>query len=115
MGYPLAPIDLFAALVELSLPLSLDKGKCLLVVYELEVFITWESNNLQDHQNLIYVCVTGEQRSPLKELGENTADTPHVQRLVVRLDEKTNFGCSVPSGDDVSRLFEIFIDFPKAS
>lgn len=44
--YPLAPIDLFPALVELTLPLSLNEGKSLLVVYELEVLITGESNNL---------------------------------------------------------------------
>ena len=56
MRYPFAPIDLFAALVEFALPLSLDEGKGLLVVYEFKVFVTRESYNLQDHQNLIYIC-----------------------------------------------------------
>ena len=115
MRYPFAPIDLFAALVEFTLPLSLDEGKGLLVVYEFKVFVTRESYNLQDHQNLIYICVTREQRSSLKELSEDTADTPHIQRLVVGFDEKTNLGCSIPPGNDISRLFKVFIDFPETT
>lgn len=115
MRYPLAPVNLFAPLIKLTLSLSLDKGKCLLVVNEFKVLIARESNDLQDHQNLINICVARKQRSPLKKLSEDASNTPHVQRLVIGFDEETDFGSSVPSGHDVGRLLEIFIDFSKST
>jgi hypothetical protein len=71
--------------------------KSVTVAHSPEVLLTGLANELSDQFELVYVVIAWEQWLSAKHLTKYTANTPHINSLIVVLHTKHDLRCSVPA------------------